>query len=253
MARVEDRRARLLLHWRGGGHTELFVAWRASGQHRYVTDAGTGAPITALARQMPDWAIAALPNRPGRRTGKGNSSWEANVRGFRNKRGIPVYREGERQERCEMTLSEAATALSPRFESILPLNSSVSFTAHSCEHVFPRFRFSKSPPRELEFPNHSQDRIRPACGPVIRNCNGPLASMLHRCRARRGGASQHRTPRRGQNHGLTFHCWNRMSASEHPENPRSRDMKGPAERLSTPTLRHCVSSSDGRIVMEPGS
>ena len=253
IAWVEDRRARLLLHWRGGGHTELFVSWRASRQHRYVTDAGTGAPITALARQMPDWAIAALLNRLGRRTGKGNSSREANVRGFHNKRSIPVYREGERQERSEMTLSEAATALSPRFESILPHNSSVLFTALSCEHVFPSFRFIKSPPRELEFPNHSQGQIRPACGPVIRYCNGPLASMLHRCRARRGGASQHRTPRRGQNHGLTIHCWNRMSASEHPENPRSRDMKGPAERLSTPTLRHSVSSSDGRIVKESGS
>ena len=38
----EDRRVRLLLHWRGGDHTELFVAQRAKGRHRHVTDAETG-------------------------------------------------------------------------------------------------------------------------------------------------------------------------------------------------------------------
>ena len=36
---------------------------------------------------------------------------ESNVRSFRNKRGIPVYRESERRARNEMTLSEAAAAL----------------------------------------------------------------------------------------------------------------------------------------------
>ncbi len=107
----EDRRIRLLLHWRGGDHTELLVARRAKGRHRYVTDADTGALITGLARQMPDMAIAALLNRLGRRTGKGNSWKKAGVCGFRNKRGIPPYREGERQERGEMTLNEAAAAL----------------------------------------------------------------------------------------------------------------------------------------------
>ena len=111
VVRCEDRRTRLLLHWRGGDHTELFVARRASGRHRHVTDAETGALITGLARQMPDMAIAALLNRLGRRTGKGNSWKKAGVCGFRNKRGIPPYREGERQERGEITLSEAAAAL----------------------------------------------------------------------------------------------------------------------------------------------
>ena len=111
MAWVEDRRVRLLVHWRGGDHTELFVAKRATGRHRHVTDAETGALITGLARQMPDMAIAALLNRLGRRTGKGHSWRQASVCSFRNKRGIPFYREGERQERGEMTLIEAATAL----------------------------------------------------------------------------------------------------------------------------------------------
>ena len=107
----EDRRTRLLLHWRGGDHTELFVARKATGRHRHVTDAETAVLIAGLARQMPDMAIAALLNRLGRRTGKGNSWKKAGVCGFRNKRGIPAYSEGERRERGEMTLSEAAAAL----------------------------------------------------------------------------------------------------------------------------------------------
>ena len=48
----EEWRTRLLLHWRGGDHTELFVARRARGQHRHVTDVETGALITGLARQI---------------------------------------------------------------------------------------------------------------------------------------------------------------------------------------------------------
>ena len=111
LVHVEERRIRLLLHWRGGEHTELFVARRVSGQHRYVTDAETEALITGLARQMPDMAIAALLNRLGRRTVKGNGWKEANVRLFRHRRDIPVYRDGERQERGEMTLSEAAASM----------------------------------------------------------------------------------------------------------------------------------------------
>ena len=114
----EDRRTRLLLHWRGGDHTELFVAQRAKGRHRYTTDADTGALITGLARQMPDTAIAALLNRLGRRTGKGHGWKKASVCGFRNRRGIPPYREGERQERGEMTLSEAAAALQIDYQKV---------------------------------------------------------------------------------------------------------------------------------------
>lgn len=72
-------------------------------------------------------------------------------------------------------------------------------------------------------------------------------------RARRGRASENRTPRKDRDHRLTIHCWNRLRASEHSENRRSRAMNGPAERLSAPTLKHLVPSSDGRIVMDSGS
>lgn len=111
VASVQGPRVRLLLHWRGGDHTEINIRRNKSGQHRYSSDAETEEIISALARLMPDSRIAALLNRLGRKTAKGNSWREPNVRSFRSYRDIPVYREGERQERDELTLPEAAEAL----------------------------------------------------------------------------------------------------------------------------------------------
>jgi hypothetical protein len=55
--------------------------------------------------------IAALLNRAGKRTGQDNTWTESRVRAFRNDQGIAAYREGERAERGELTLLEAAAAL----------------------------------------------------------------------------------------------------------------------------------------------
>ena len=60
---------------------------------------------------MPDRSIASLLNRVGKRTGKGNPWTEARVRTFRASRGIVVYREGEREERNELTLQETSERL----------------------------------------------------------------------------------------------------------------------------------------------
>lgn len=111
VARVEGKRIKLLLHWRGGDHTEIDVPKHATGQHRYSSDAETVQIITETARLMPDRDVAALLNRLGRPTGKGNSWTEAHVRSFRSYRHIPAYREGERQERNELNLAEAARRL----------------------------------------------------------------------------------------------------------------------------------------------
>jgi hypothetical protein len=56
-------------------------------------------------------SIAALLNRAGKRTGKDTTWTESHVRAFRNDHGIAVYREGERAERGELNLLEAAAAL----------------------------------------------------------------------------------------------------------------------------------------------
>jgi excisionase family DNA binding protein len=60
---------------------------------------------------MPDGSIAAVLNRSGRRTGKGHTWTETRVRSFRGDHKIPVYRQGERAERGELTLEETAKEL----------------------------------------------------------------------------------------------------------------------------------------------
>ena len=108
---IEGDRIRLRLHWQGGDHTELTVRKNRTGRHRWTTDAETGDLVRELARLMPDRSMASLLNRLGKRTGKGNPWTEARVRGFRTTHGIAVYRDGERQERNELTLQEAAERL----------------------------------------------------------------------------------------------------------------------------------------------
>jgi len=101
----------LKVHWQGGDHTSLRVPKNRIGRHRWTTEADTGELLGALARLMPDKSIAAVLNRLGRRTGRGCTWTEGNVRSFRSGHHIPVYREGERAERGECTLEEAAKEL----------------------------------------------------------------------------------------------------------------------------------------------
>jgi excisionase family DNA binding protein len=101
----------LVIHWEGGDHTSLQVQKNKSGQHRWTTAADTVDLVKVLARQMPDKSITALLNRAGKKTGRGNSWTAGRVRALRDYHHIPVYREGERAERAEVTLDEAAAIL----------------------------------------------------------------------------------------------------------------------------------------------
>ena len=60
---------------------------------------------------MPDKYIAAVLNRAGKSTGRGNSWTRGRVNSLRNQQTIEPYREGERAERGEVTLDEASAAL----------------------------------------------------------------------------------------------------------------------------------------------
>lgn len=59
---------------------------------------------------MSDLSIAAILNRAGKRTGKDNG-WTRSRVFLRNTHGIAPYRDGERAERGEATLDEAAAIL----------------------------------------------------------------------------------------------------------------------------------------------
>jgi DNA invertase Pin-like site-specific DNA recombinase len=101
----------LVIHWHGGDHTTLQVKKNHAGQHRWSTAVDVVDLVRVLARQMPDYAIAAVLNRAGKSTGRGNSWTRARVCSLRNHHAIAPYREGERAERGEITLNEAAAAL----------------------------------------------------------------------------------------------------------------------------------------------
>jgi excisionase family DNA binding protein len=108
---VEPGVLRLKLHWKGGDHTTLEVPKNGAGQHRWKTNATTEQLIRDLARLQPDASIASLLNRLGTRTAKGHTWTQQRVCVFRNDYNIAVYRDGERIERGELILHEAASRL----------------------------------------------------------------------------------------------------------------------------------------------
>jgi excisionase family DNA binding protein len=108
---VEPGQLRLKLHWKGGDHTALEVVKNRRGQHRWKTDTATEQLICDLARLLPDSNIASVLNRLGVRTAKAHTWTQQRVRTFRNDHAVAVYRDGERAERGEVILHEAASRL----------------------------------------------------------------------------------------------------------------------------------------------
>ncbi len=101
----------LVIHWQGGDHTELTVKKNKVGQTRWTVEADVVDLVRVLARQLPDNAIAAILNRSGKVTGHGAAWTRTHVCRLRKTNGISVYQEGERRERGEITLDEAADIL----------------------------------------------------------------------------------------------------------------------------------------------
>ena len=108
---AEPDRLHLMLHWQGGDHTRLEVVKNRTGQHRWKTATTTEELIRELARMLPDQSIASVLNRLGKRSAKGHTWTQVRVRNFRCEYRIAIYREGERTERRELILHEAASRL----------------------------------------------------------------------------------------------------------------------------------------------
>jgi hypothetical protein len=108
---LEEGHVALVLHWQGGDHTQLKVKKNTAGKHRWTLDEETEDLIRGLARLLPDKAIASLLNRSGKVTGRNNSWTQSRVCTFRNQHDIAVYRDGERADRGELTLEEAAASV----------------------------------------------------------------------------------------------------------------------------------------------
>jgi excisionase family DNA binding protein len=108
---VSEKTIDLIIHWQGGDHTRLMVKKNRAGQTRWSNDDNVIDLIEALARQMPDKSIAAVLNRSGKQTGRGNTWTRMRVCSVRTQKGIALYQEGERKARGEVTLNEAADIL----------------------------------------------------------------------------------------------------------------------------------------------
>lgn len=100
----------LVIHWKGGQHSELRTRKPQSGEHRRRTSDEAIAVIRSMAGRWPDEQIAASLNRMGFRTGQ-NKSWTAHrVESVRKRHDIRAYRSADKGSEW-LTMSEAATEL----------------------------------------------------------------------------------------------------------------------------------------------
>ena len=125
----EGEKISMVLHWHGGDHTTLEFLKIKTGQHRHTTPDNVIKLIRELARVQPDQGIVGILNRLGLRTGHGNTWTEGRLRIFRRDHDIPVYEEGERADRGELTLEETAATLRCSKASVRRLIESKVLTA----------------------------------------------------------------------------------------------------------------------------
>jgi DNA invertase Pin-like site-specific DNA recombinase len=109
---VEDatREVVLIIHWRGGQHSEVRVRKPGPGEHTKRTSSDAGQLIRDMATRWSDADIAVTLNRLGLTTGQGNSWNERRVGNYRRKAGISGYESAVKDGRC-LTMLEAAETL----------------------------------------------------------------------------------------------------------------------------------------------
>lgn len=118
VADVDEKAAEvvLMVHWQGGVHTELRVPRRRRGQHAGITASSVVDAVRSLARICRDRTIAAMLNRNGLRTGRGNRWSQERVTSLRANYEIPNYCSERAASEGWMNLKMAAAQLgiSPR-------------------------------------------------------------------------------------------------------------------------------------------
>jgi DNA invertase Pin-like site-specific DNA recombinase len=106
---AEPPQMTLIVHWKGGTHTQLVVRKNRAGGHRYCTDREIIDVVRELARSLADGAIARILNRLGYRTGHDNSWTAPRVASLRNGHQIPVF--DRVASAGVLTMENAATGL----------------------------------------------------------------------------------------------------------------------------------------------
>jgi excisionase family DNA binding protein len=100
----------LLIHWKGGTHTQLVIPRNRTGHHRRCTDREVVAVVSDLARTLPDAQIARVLNRLGYRTGAGNTWTQSRVISLRSYHQIAAFDRAVDRARL-LTIAEAAKVL----------------------------------------------------------------------------------------------------------------------------------------------
>jgi hypothetical protein len=101
----------LVVHWKGGIHTELRLPRRRRGQNSTQTSIEVLEAVRVLAHICSDQLIAGVLNRNGLLTGRGNRWTRERVTALRSHNHIPCYRADQRESGPWMNLTEAAKHL----------------------------------------------------------------------------------------------------------------------------------------------
>lgn len=106
----------LVIHWKGGLHTEVRVPRRRRGYNNGHTDKALVEAVSLLANICNDDLIAGVLNRNGHKTGRGNRWTKERVTALRSHHQIPCYSPENKEAQGWMNLTEAAAFLhvSPR-------------------------------------------------------------------------------------------------------------------------------------------
>jgi len=127
----ESHTHRLILHWAGGVHTELFVERNPTGQHRRKAERTVIDLVSELSKVCPDKAIAAILNRLGYKTGQ-EKNWNASrVAGLRGYHRIEPFQKQDgwvTQERAAEELKVSDTVIKRLIrEHVLPATQVVQY------------------------------------------------------------------------------------------------------------------------------
>jgi hypothetical protein len=110
----------LVVHWKGGQHSELRVRKPRTGEHGCSTPEQALAVMSTMAGRWSDQDIAASLNRMGMSTGQGKTWTAHRVSSVRHVRGIHGYRPAEKNGEW-LTMRDAAAKLSVSHHQIRKL------------------------------------------------------------------------------------------------------------------------------------
>ena len=108
---ADASRLHVIVRWAGGQHSALDVRKKRKGQHRFCTSEDVVDIVRALVRVLPDGQIAAVLNRLGYTTGRGNTWTATRVVTLRHSHDLPVFDPTSTERDGWCTLEQAAERL----------------------------------------------------------------------------------------------------------------------------------------------